>query len=367
MLVKGGAESLTLTLCESDPDIDLMVGFVDHNCFTAPSLIKGRLAELTTPTNIQGWQSIKMSLAFESGRTKSVRDYEKVIYSGSVAPLAVKHRDSGGNILYCHTPPRFIYDLKEHYLSTIPSWQRPLLRLLIAYLRPKYEASIGKMDLLIANSVNVQRRIKHFLGRDSIVVYPPCHVDKYSWLSQQDFYLSTARIEPYKRVRLIVEAFMQMPDKKLVVASGGSDLASLHELAKDYNNIEFTGWCEEQQLHDLMGNCIATLYLPMDEDFGISPVESMAAGKPVIGVNEGGVQETVIDGLTGLLCPSNPSVADIMASVNTMSAQFALSLRDHCEQRAALFSADIFVDKMKQILDSDLADMIDVAAAVDAS
>ena len=366
MLVKGGAESLTLTLCEGSPDIDLMVGFVDHNCFTAPSLIKGRLSELTTATSIQGWQSIKMALAFESGRAKSVRDYEKVIFSGSVAPLAVKHRGSGGNILYCHTPPRFIYDLKDHYLSSIPLWQRPLLSALIAYLRPKYEASISKMDLLIANSVNVQRRIKHFLGRDSIVVYPPCHVDKYTWVSQQDFYLSTARVEPYKRVRLIVEAFMQMPDKKLVVASGGSDLASLHELAKGYNNIEFTGWCEEQQLHDLMGNCVATLYLPMDEDFGISPVESMAAGKPVIGVNEGGVQETVIDGPTGILCPADPSVEDIVASINTMSPEYALALRNNCEQRAALFSADIFVDKMKQLLDCDLADMADVAAVVDA-
>ena len=133
------------------------------------------------------------------------------------------------------------------------------------------------MDVIIANSKNVQTRIKKYLNLDSIIIHPPVDVDRYNWIDQKDYYLSTARLEPYKRVESIVLAFMQMPEKKLIVASGGSDHRRLEGMAADYPNITFTGWCTDEQLSKLIGETIATLYFPMDEDFGMSPVESMAA------------------------------------------------------------------------------------------
>lgn len=367
LLINGGAESLTLTLCEAVENLDLCVGFVNRDCFVQTPIISGLLTELIGATKIQGWQSIKLAFAFEQHKVSMISKYEKVIFSGASAPLAVKFRSQGSNLLYCHTPPRFIYDLKQYYLSVIPFWQKPLLKLLIAYLQPKYETSVDKMDLIIANSINSQRRLKKHLNKDAIVIYPPCHTDKYSWLSQGDYYLSTARVEPYKRIRLIVEAFKTMPDKKLVVASGGTEIDKLKALAKGHSNIRFTGWCDGNELKTLMGNCIATLYLPIDEDFGISPVESMAAGKPVIGVYEGGVIETVLDGTTGLLCPSNPSSVDVINAVTEMSPEFALSLRVNCEQRAKLFTSQIFIDKMKMLLDCHHDELLTIAKEVDAS
>jgi glycosyltransferase involved in cell wall biosynthesis len=366
LLVRGGAESLTLTLCDAVPQLDLAVAFIDQNNFEQAPLADGRITTLCRPTHLVGWQSLKVAHAFER-KNQWLSHYDKVIFSGSNAPLAVKYRKNQGNLLYCHTPPRFIYDLKEHYLTTIAAWQRPLLRVLIGYMQPKYEAAIDKMNLIIANSINVQQRIRRYLGKESIVIYPPCHVDKYQWLSQGDYYLSTARVEPYKRIQLLVEAFKRMPDKKLVVASGGSQLESLQQLAKGYDNIRFTGWCEQQQLQQLMGNCIATLYLPMDEDFGISPVESMAAGKPVIGVAEGGVKETVHPGVSGLLCPADPNVHDVIEAVAQMSAAKALLLRTSCEQHAQLFAVDIFTSKMKKLIECDDSELSQVAALVDAS
>ena len=92
---------------------------------------------------------------------------------------------------------------------------------------------------------------------------------------------------------LIVKAFKKMPDKRLVVVSGGADMPGIKQIAEESPNIEVLGWISEARLCDLMGRCIATIYIPRDEDFGISPVESMAAGKPVIGVQEGGLLETV--------------------------------------------------------------------------
>ncbi|WP_294085889.1 glycosyltransferase [Pseudoalteromonas sp.] len=352
MLVKGGAESMSVYLCKKFPEVDLCVGFINSKIFDSVGLLPGRLFILGSITHLLGWQSLKTAYLFESRKSKIFSHYEKVIFSGSNAPLAVRHRKSGGNILYCHTPPRFIYDLKEYYFETSKWWQRPLLSLLIAYLKPKYEKALLNMDLVIANSKNVQSRLKKYNNCQSIVIYPPCQTEKYNWIEQGDFYLSTARVEPYKRVKLIVEAFINMPDKKLVVASGGSQLSELKSLASGSNNIEFVGWCEQSLLQKLIGCCIASLYLPIDEDFGISPVESMAAGKPVIGVDEGGVRETVIHNKTGYLCPRNPTVNDVMTAVSKMSKEYSFSLKQNCITHSETFSEQTFLNKMEVIINS---------------
>jgi glycosyltransferase involved in cell wall biosynthesis len=352
LLVQGGAESLTLTLCEASPALDLGVAFIDKSAFPFCVLDEKRIKLFSTITKMLGWQSVKACLAFER-KSNMIVDYDKVIFSGSNAPLAVKSRIKGGNVLYCHTPPRYMYDLKDYYLSQLPVWKQFLLKGLTSYLQPKYEKSIQKMDLVIANSKNVQARLKKHLNQESVVIYPPCHIEQYQWGSQGDYYLSTARVEPFKRIQLIVQAFMSMPNKKLIVASGGSDLERLKLLAKDYKNISFTGWCEKETLIDLVNNCIATIYLPIDEDFGISPVESMAAGKPVIGINEGGVKETVIDNITGTLCPSEPSVDDVIVAINLITPLRSLQMKDDCVQQSKQFSADIFISKMQRLLDCD--------------
>jgi len=141
-----------------------------------------------------------------------------------------------------------------------------------------------------------------------------------------------------------------MPEKKLVVASGGSDLENLKNLAKDYHNIKFTGWCDNQQLQELIGRCIATIYIPPDEDFGMSPLESMAAGKPVIGVAEGGLLETIVHQETGLLISADLNKKTLIDAVNEISRDKALSMRNACEARAQLFRTEVFIEKMKAIL-----------------
>ena len=369
LLVKGGAEAVSLQLCADRDEMDLGVGFVDPDNFPEAPLAPERLHSLGTPTHIPGWQTIKTALLFEQ-KGGFVCDYDKVVFSGSNAPLAVKHRinqrDRGSNLLYCHTPPRFVYDLKDHYLSTVPLWQNLLLRGLIAWMKPRYEKAIAQMDLVIANSRNTHNRLKKYLDVDSIVVYPPCDTSAFKWHSQGDFYLSTARLEPYKRVDLIVNAFLKMPDKQLVVASGGSQLEALKQKAAGADNIRFTGWCEWSTLKQLMGECRASVYLPMDEDFGMSPVESMAAGKPVIGVAEGGVLETVVDGKTGVLCPANPTVDDVKAAIERLDADTVLQMRPACEAHAKTFSVERFMQSMSALLDAPQDQLADVAKTVDA-
>jgi glycosyltransferase involved in cell wall biosynthesis len=153
-------------------------------------------------------------------------------------------------------------------------------------------------------------------------------------------------------VNIIVKAFNQMPDKRLIIASTGSELEKLKKLAEGNKNITFAGPVDDSQLKDLVGNAIATLYIPREEDFGMSPVESMAAGKPVLGVAEGGLLETLVHGETGILVRANPSPEDIINAVHELHPKRALSMRSACEQQAAKFSKDIFLKKMKTLIDA---------------
>ena len=337
---------MTLTLCNEVPDIDLVTAFICREAFPAAPISDERIKTLILPTTHPGWQVLKSAIAFQH-KTQFLKDYETLIFSGSVAPLAVKHSQAERNIYYCHTPPRFVYDLKDYYLDAATRLQRPALKALIAYVQPRYEDAISRMDKVFANSKNVQARLKKYLDVEAHVLYPPCDTEGFEWMGDGDYFLSTARLEPLKRVDLIIEAFKGMPSKKLVVTSGGSQLESLKDLALGAKNITFTGWVSDTELRRLVGNCIATIYIPKDEDFGISPVQSLAARKPVIGVNEGGVIETVLKPTDGILISTPPSVVKIREAVPAIEELNRSALHPI---KASLHSRDAFMDRLTESL-----------------
>ena len=161
---------------------------------------------LNSFSRIPLWKQTKLSRAFQN-KTGFLHNYDKIIYSGTYAPLAVNSQYPG-NIYYCHTPPRFIYDQYDYYLTMLPRWQKPLFKTFVAQLKPMYENSVSKMDQLITNSEHVKKRIAHYLGQDATVIYPPCDNTGLAWEKPRSYYLSTARLDPLKRVDLIVEAFI---------------------------------------------------------------------------------------------------------------------------------------------------------------
>lgn len=289
------------------------------------------------------------------------------LFSGSFSPLAYRNI-TGHKIFYCLTPPRLLYDQRPFMVQQVPLWQRPLLRGVMSLYRPTYERSVRGMDTLITISETVRNRLRKFLGHDSLVVYPPCETGRFRWIEEGSYFLSTARVDPLKRVALIVEAFMRLPDKRLVVVSGGSDMPRVRQMADRVENIDVLGWVDDEKLCDLMGRCMATIYIPMDEDFGISPVESMAAGKPVIGVQEGGLLETVGGigrqrtdagrGLLvtdcGVLAPRDPGIGDVIEAVEWMTPERAARMRQRCEERAKQFDTTVFLEKMRDVIDSEV-------------
>ncbi|GFK95204.1 D-inositol-3-phosphate glycosyltransferase [Fundidesulfovibrio magnetotacticus] len=263
------------------------------------------------------------------------------LYSGMLAPLAWK-RLGGKRILYCHTPPRILYDQRRFYLRSMPRAKRWAYELFLRAFEHAWAKAARAMDLIVSNSQNVAHRLGGYLQLDSVVVPPPVRTADFRWIAQEDFYLSTARVDRLKRVDTVVEAFLGMPEKRLVVVSGGSELERVRAMAVGAPNIEVKGWVTPEELRALTGACIATVYIPRDEDFGISPVESMAAGKPVIGVAEGGLLETVRENRTGILVRQNPTASDVALAVRAMSPEAALAMRPACEERARKFDEAAF-------------------------
>ena len=348
--VRGGGERLVLTLAEA-LGAALMHGYRESETYE-PEMFPVGAIDLRLPMMLRnsGVRTAALSLRFAAMRRKTA-NYRTRIFSGTSAPFAAPSKGVGGrNIYYCHTPPRFLYDQREHFAHLTAGPAAPLKKLALARYQAGYLAAVDRMDVILANSKNIQARIARYLGRDSLVVYPPCDTGRFSYRGQGDYYLSTARVSGLKRVGAIVEAFLGMPDRRLVVASGGDELSALRARARGVDNISFLGWVDDVTLQRLMGEAIATLYGPVDEDFGISPVESMAAGKPVIGVAEGGLKETIIDGETGFLLPPGYRPDDIAAAVRELTPQRAAAMREACERRAEDFSVARFVDAMRDVV-----------------
>ncbi len=308
-------------------------GFKNLNVKTIKSKFSGKLRSLF--------------LFFKFRKIKFKEKYDLYIFhGGSSLGLAKNHHP---NMWYCHCPIRWLYDMYVDELKKLRGIKRILFIVFSSIIKIIDKSNVKNIDKIVTNSINVKNRVKRIYKRDSEVIYPFVDIDKFRWISQKNYYLSTGRIDSIKRPYLAVNAFKKMPDKKLIVASGGPDLDKIKKLAKGYKNIEILGWVSEKKLKELYGNCIATIYLSYKEDFGMVPIESMSCGKPCIVTDEGGFKETVIDKKTGLRI--NPlKQKNIIKAVSMLDKARALKMKEDCKKRANLFSKKCFEKKMLKVV-----------------
>lgn len=349
MSVLGGAEKVTELMLQRLAPAELLTGFLDPKRFPGFGRDSALLGYRSSEDRSPGLTSLELTWAFTRSR-RDLMGYRWAIFSGIHAPLAVRQRPHGHNILYCHAIPRFCFDLRQYYRSSLSPMLRPVFDAYVALFLALYRRALSHMDRVIANSENVRRRLATHCNISATVVHPPVAVNRFRWLANGDDYVSLARLEPLKRVDKIIQAFQRMPDRRLVVASGGSEEPRLKRLADGYPNIRFTGWLAEPALADLVGQMRAAIYVPVNEDFGMSPVEAMAAGKPVIGVAEGGLLESVLPNETGVLIGGELTPEAICDAVTELHRMGPASMRDACEARAALFSEEVFVAKMRDVV-----------------
>jgi len=224
--------------------------------------------------------------------------YDLIISSSWAVAKGVKKTPTQLHVCYCHTPIRYAWDLYDEYTKELPWLKKIVVQSILKYIRKWDLDTVDRVDHFIANSKFVQERIKRIYNRESTVIYPPVNIDTFTLNeNKEDFYLTASRLVPYKKTKLIVEAFNQMPDKKLVVIGTGEEYENIRKIAK--KNIKVLGFQSDEVLISSMQKAKGFIYAAI-EDFGIIPIEAMACGTPVIALNEGGTKETIINLTTGV-------------------------------------------------------------------
>jgi len=222
-----------------------------------------------------------------------LREFDLIISSSHAVAKGVITSPDQLHISYIHSPMRYAWDQMHVYLessSYMKSKINMLLRIILQDLRKWDYLSSVRIDKLVSNSNFTAKRIKKYWGRNSSVIHPPVDTKKFSpRKSRSDFYLSVSRLVPNKRIDLLVKAFNQLSFPLIIVGSG-PEKKKLMKIAK--NNISFLNYQDDLSIKNLMENCRAFVYTGI-EDFGIAPVEAMAAGAPIIAFKKGGILDTV--------------------------------------------------------------------------
>ena len=263
--------------------------------------------------------------------------------SHAVAKGVIKRKDQL-HICYCHTPIRYAWDLKESYLRPLNPLKRAIADALLKKIQKWDFRSSNRVDAFIANSQYVAERIKRNYQREATVIYPPVDVEKF-FLSKEreDYYITHSRLVPYKRLDLLVEAFSQMPEKRLLIVGKGPEEKKLRNLAR--NNVEFLGYLQEEELALVLSKAKAYVFAA-EEDFGISVVEAQASGLPVIALGKGGVLEIVLEGITGIFF-KEAEIFSVIEAVKDFEKKESSFDSELIRKRAEMFSLQRF---QKEIL-----------------
>jgi len=299
----GGAERVTEQMARAFPDAPV-VAILGREAVAERMGVGERFRSLLPerPTLLRHYRLLTPALPALVDRRRL--PHADVVLSSSYA-FAHRLRPPGGavRVCYCHSPLRFAWTMTDRYQE---EWgggpaSRRAFELLAAAMRTSDRAAAADIDRWLTHSPNVADQIERFYDREATVIGAPVDCDRFqpAGAPPGDYFLFCGRlVEPYKRARVLLEAFRELPGERLVVAGDGPALEDLRVVAPP--NVEFTGQLDDDALVALMQGCRATLF-PSRDDFGLVPVEVMACGRPVIAFAGGGARHTVVPGLSGLL------------------------------------------------------------------
>jgi glycosyltransferase involved in cell wall biosynthesis len=303
-----------------------------------------------------------MPLAIESF---DLSGFDLVISSSFCVAKGVLTGPDQLHVSYVHSPMRYAWDLQHEYLREhrLENGVRGLLtRKLLHNMRMWDVRTSNGVDCFISNSQFISRRVWKMYRRESVVIHPPVDTEFFQPLEapREDYYLTASRLVPYKRTRLILEAFAQMPDRRLVVIGDGPELASLKAIAPP--NVRLLGYQPRDVVRERLQRARAFVFAAL-EDFGIAPVEALACGTPVIAFGKGGVTESVIEGKSGVLFPEQTS-ASLINAVQQFEWRESRFNASEIRASALRFGAERFKQQFRACIEEQLLQPARVELAV---
>lgn len=285
-------------------------------------------------------------MAFESF---DLKEFDLVISSSAASfAKAVITPPQALHLGYIHTTPRYLYGLTTAH-GYQKNWFTRVGGSILNHFMRIYDYEVSQRpDILLANSKNVQQRIKKFYGRDSVVVYPPVDLEPFKRVKRAEggYFLYLGRLDPHKRVDLIIQTFNQL-GLPLKVAGIGRQANYLRKIAK--RQVEVLGEVNEEEKVKLLAGAKALVLAAEDEDFGLTAVEAQAAGTPVIALRKGGYLETVVEGKTGIFFDelTEESLTDVIHRFNDSNRFNLKDLRKNAEK----FSQERFKDQILELVE----------------
>ncbi len=346
----GGAEKVLEVLADIFPEAPIFTLLYDKK--NVDKYFKGRRIETSIIQSLPGgvkyyqWYMPLMPMAVEFFDLSS---YDLIISDASAFAKGVITSTDTLHICYCHTPTRYIWDYTHQYINELKynKYFKKIISLVLNYIRIWDRQAADRVDLFIANSKTVKKRIFKYYRRNSAVIYPPVDLESFFISAgQDDYFLAGGRLAPYKKLDLIIEAFKGL-DKKIKIYGDGVDMERLKKLAQGHDNIELLGRVDEKTITELYSKCQAYIN-PQEEDFGITVIEAMASGRPVIAYRKGGATETVIENKTGLFFNSQEpeELRDVIQNFDNTKF-ISEDIREHAKQ----FSKERFKQEIKEFID----------------
>lgn len=348
----GGAEQVLKTLLEIWPQTPVYTMIYDE---------KGNCKDIIHSTQVTGSFINKLPFAKRKHRAflplmplaieqLDLSDYDVIISDSHAVAKGVLTGPDQLHISYIYTPIRYAWDMQHAYLKRADlehGLKGYLAKSMLHYIRLWDLRTVPSVDHFLAISNFIARRVGKLYKRDATVIYPPVEIERFTSVAEkEDFYLAFSRLVPYKKMDLIVEAFTQMRDKKLVVIGDGPQMKYLKKIATD--NITLLGFQSNAVVEDYLQRAKALIFAA-EEDFGIVPVEAQACGTPVIAYGKGGALETVIEGETGFFFrQQEPSaLIEAVTAFETHTPLDSAKIRQNAER----FSKNRFKDEMQAFVE----------------
>lgn len=358
LVVSGGAEKVLKNIIECFPDADIfsIVDFLeDRECVMGKPVNTSFIQRMPFARRRYRAYLPLMPIAIEQ---VDMSGYDLVISSSHAVAKGVLTGPNQVHVSYIHSPIRYAWDLQHQYLreSHLESGIRSAMaRVLLHYIRGWDSRSANGVDYLVANSQFIARRIRKAYQREATVIYPPVDLANMVVSTQkEDFYVTASRMVPYKRIDLIVQAFSQTPERRLIVIGDGPEMKRIKSVAGE--NVTLLGHQPSQILVDYLRRARAFVFAA-EEDFGISVVEAQACGTPVIAFGRGGALESVIglplDRPTGVFF-GEQTPESLLEAINRFESNAGLFDPRQCRKNAERFSSENFKAALTNFIDSRL-------------